>query len=107
MNQVNTPPVSCQICGAVHGQQYWRHPELYHQLSTDVGDGWMWYNDTPHLQSKQHMQHRFTAEVRECSGKLLCQDCRKPYENALARNEKITRKNAQREAAGQKRLPGF
>jgi hypothetical protein len=66
----------------------------------------MWYSDA-HRMSNKHMRYRFTADVRECNGRLLCQDCRKPYEDALARNEKITRKNAQLEAAGQKRLPGF
>jgi hypothetical protein len=101
MSEVNTPPVSCQICGAVHGKQYWRHPELYHRLSSNADDGQLWHGDD------RLLVVRFNADVREFAGRLLCQDCRKPYEDALARNEKITRKNAQLEAAGQKRLPGF
>jgi len=100
----------CEQCAVIHDEIYWRHPELYHRISLDIADGANWYgsgtgNDDDTLAMS------FRADVRNCyvsnGFKLLCQDCRKPYEDAVARKERITAKNAKLEAAGQKRLPGW
>lgn len=109
-HETNTPP-ACEQCGVVHDDVYWRHPELYHLTSKSPADGSNWYGDGK-KDDKAIWAKSFRADVqqvytRNSVTKLLCQHCRKPFEDAAMRNEKISQKNAKLEAAGQMRLPGW